>query len=121
MLSMASPAEFFNALRLRLSPKFLSMAAPAFTFIDPPFDFNSQKYATIPPEVTGNFILRTAAHRLGFRSFSGKRLLDFGCGVRLARTIINLGLDVGFYAGADLNKDAIAWLSTHIRDSRFSF
>ena len=30
---------------------------------------------------------------------SGKRLLDYGCGVRFTRTLINLGMDIGAYAG----------------------
>ena len=61
------------------------------------------------------------AKRLGWVSLSGKRILDFGCGVRFARAIVNLGLDIGVYVGADVNRDAIAWLQANIADGRLAF
>ncbi|SFL03144.1 class I SAM-dependent methyltransferase [Methylorubrum salsuginis] len=96
-------------------------AEPAFRFIDPPFQFNSPKVAVYPTEVTGHYILRKMAHRLGWSSLAGKRVLDFGCGVRSVRTIVNLGLPIGRYVGVDVNKASIAWLSEHVEDKRFGF
>jgi SAM-dependent methyltransferase len=59
--------------------------------------------------------------RLGWPSLAGKRLLDYGCGVRFTRTLINLGMDIGFYAGVDVNKEAITWLQANVTDKRFRF
>jgi SAM-dependent methyltransferase len=94
---------------------------PRFTFVDPPFDFNSPTVSKYPPEVTGAFVLKTVCRRLGWSSLAGKRLLDFGCGVRIARAIVNLGIEVGCYAGVDVNADAIGWLRSNVEDSRFRF
>jgi len=96
-------------------------APPAFAFIDPPFDFNSATVSKFPPEVTGSLVLRSLCRRLGWESLSGKRLLDFGCGVRFARTLVNLGMEIGTYAGVDVNADAIGWLQAHVADPRFRF
>jgi hypothetical protein len=94
---------------------------PAFAFIDPPFDFNSPTVSKYPPEVTGSLALKSLCRRLGWSSLADKRLLDFGCGVRFARTMVNLGMDIGLYGGVDVNADAIQWLRSHIRDDRFRF
>jgi hypothetical protein len=61
------------------------------------------------------------AHRLSWPSLSGRNLLDYGCGVRFARTIINLGIDVGRYVGIDVKRDAVDWLRANIVDPRFTF
>jgi 2-polyprenyl-3-methyl-5-hydroxy-6-metoxy-1,4-benzoquinol methylase len=96
-------------------------ADPEFVFIDPPFQFNAAGIVKYSPEVTGMRLLNSMCRRLGWDSFAGKRLMDYGCGVRLARTIINLGVEIGFYAGIDVNKKSIAWLQSNISDSRFRF
>jgi 2-polyprenyl-3-methyl-5-hydroxy-6-metoxy-1,4-benzoquinol methylase len=92
---------------LRTEPETLTR----FTYIDPPFNFNHPNVAQYPAEVTGNYLLQSLRRRLGWTSFQGKRLLDFGCGVRFSRTIVNLGIDIGFYCGVDINEQAIAWLT----------
>jgi SAM-dependent methyltransferase len=94
---------------------------PSFQFIDPPFDFNSPTVSKYPPEVTGYLLLNTLCRRMAWKSLAGKKLLDFGCGVRFARTIVNLGLDIGLYAGVDVNADAMQWLRSNIHDDRFRF
>ena len=94
---------------------------PAFVFIDPPFDFNSATVSKFPPEVTGALVLRSLCRRLGWESLKGKRLLDFGCGVRIARALVNLGMEIGFYAGVDVHADAIGWLRSNVADPRFRF
>jgi SAM-dependent methyltransferase len=96
-------------------------ARHSFTFIDPPFQFNAPNVALYPPEVSGHHLLRSMTRRLGWNSLSGKRMLDVGCGVRFARAIINLGLDIGLYVGADVNRDSIAWLQAKVADERFTF
>jgi SAM-dependent methyltransferase len=92
-----------------------------FTFIDPPFQLNASNVALYPLEVSGYRVLQSMTRRLGWVSLSGKRILDFGCGVRFARAIVNLGLDIGLYVGADVNRDAIAWLQANVADERFTF
>jgi len=99
----------------------LSNPDPEFAFVDPPFNFNRADVASHPPEVTGYFLLNSLCRRLGWPSLSGKRLIDYGCGVRFTRTLINLGMDIGAYTDIDVNKKSIAWLNENIRDARFRF
>lgn len=98
-----------------------SHSTERFRYVDPPFVFNSADVAQYPAEVTGYHLLASLCRRLGWSSLAGKRLLDFGCGVRFARTIANLDLDVGLYAGVDVNAAAIAWLAERLTDARFRF
>src|SRR5262249_49940050 len=58
---------------------------------------------------------------LGWESLAGRKLLDFGCGVRFARALVNLGMDIGLYAGVDVHADAVHWLRSHVHDERFRF
>lgn len=94
---------------------------PEFGFVDPPFNFNAAGTAKYPPEVSGYFLLNSLCRRLGWPSLAGKRLLDYGCGVRFTRTLINLGMDIAAYAGIDVNKESIAWLNENVKDPRFRF
>ncbi len=95
--------------------------AERFRYVDPPFQFNAPDIARYPPEVTGYRLLQSLCRRLGWASLADHRLLDYGCGVRFARTIWNLGLDVGAYAGVDVNGESIAWLAANADDPRFRF
>lgn len=54
-------------------------------------------------------------------AFRGNRLLDFGCGVRFARTIVNLEIDIDLYAGVDVNQQAVSWLKANVDDPRLRF
>ena len=96
-------------------------SAGQFVHIDPPFTFNAPGVAQYAPEVTGRFLLNSLCRRLGWNSLTGRKLLDFGCGVRFARTIVNLALDIDLYAGVDANAEAIAWLQSEVRDPRLRF
>lgn len=92
-----------------------------FRYAEPPFQFNAPTISRYPPEVTGYHLLQSLRRRLGWPSLAGKRLLDFGCGVRFAQTIYNPDLEIGLYAGVDVNAEAIAWLRENLADSRFRF
>src|SRR5450756_1750514 len=92
-----------------------------FRYIDPPFNFNHPNVARYPPEVRGNYLLKCMASRLGWVSLANRRLLDFGCGVRFARTIANLDLDLDCYTGIDVNAEAIRWLQEHLPEPKFRF
>jgi 2-polyprenyl-3-methyl-5-hydroxy-6-metoxy-1,4-benzoquinol methylase len=85
------------------------------TFIDPPFNFNAPSTTQFAPELTGNIALQSMCRRIGWRDLSGKLLLDFGCGVRLARTIVNLQIPIEMYVGIDLNPASIAWMRANIK------
>jgi hypothetical protein len=92
-----------------------------FLYIDPPFNFNAPDVARYPPEVTGHYLLKCMADRLAWRNFDRRRLYDFGCGVRFARTIANLDLDFDCYAGIDVNAEAVRWLQEHLSEPKFRF
>jgi SAM-dependent methyltransferase len=94
---------------------------PEFGYVDPPFNFNAAGVTKYPPEISGFYLLNSLCRRLGWPSLSGKRLLDYGCGVRFTRTLINLSMDIGAYAGIDVNKKSIAWLKENVKDPRFRF
>jgi SAM-dependent methyltransferase len=102
---------------LRTEPE----ANTKFSYIDPPFNFNHPDIAKYPPEVTGCHLLQSLCRRIGWPSLKGKRLLDFGCGVRFARTIVNLGVDIDLYVGVDVDAKAIAWLKANVDDARLRF
>lgn len=92
-----------------------------FSYIDPPFGFNAPQVSVYPVEVTGWHLLQGIRKRLGWASFEDKRILDFGCGVRFAKTIANLDMPVGHYCGVDIHSGAISWLQENLRSSRYSF
>jgi SAM-dependent methyltransferase len=94
---------------------YLSDPAERFRYVEPPFQLNAPEIARYPVEVTGYHLLRSLRRRLGWNSFEGKRVLDLGCGVRFARTIYNLDLAFGLYAGIDTDPAPVAWLAEHLR------
>lgn len=96
-------------------------STPTPPFIDPPFQFNAAGIAQFAPELTGYRLLSAMAHRLGWPSVSNRKILDYGCGIRFARTIANLDLDVALYAGVDVNPQSIQWFQENLKDSRFKF
>jgi SAM-dependent methyltransferase len=102
---------------LRTAPE----AASKFSYIDPPFNFNHPDVAKYPAEVTGHHLMQSMRRRIGWTSFKGKRLLDFGCGVRFSRTIVNLGTEIEQYVGVDVNEQAISWLKANVDDPRLRF
>ena len=114
MVDLASHADFKALLRHEGAEGY-------FAYVDPPFNFNHPEVAKYPPEVTGHFLLNSLCRRIGWSSLNGRRLLDFGCGVRFPRAIVNLAINIDLYAGIDANREAISWLQSEIRDPRFRF
>ncbi len=96
-------------------------AQATFSYIDPPFNFNAPTVAAYPAEVSGYYLLKSLSRHLGWSSLNQKRLLDFGCGVRFARTIVNLGLDIAYYVGVDTQSEPIQWLRSNVDDARLRF
>lgn len=99
----------------------LSKDVPRFQFIDPPFNHNMAGVSAYPPEVTGWHLMTTIRRRLGWHGFEGRSLLDFGCGVRFARTIVNLDIEIGRYIGVDVAASSISWLREHAVYPRLEF
>jgi hypothetical protein len=97
------------------------MAIDKDDLISPPFNFNHADIAKFSPEVTGRIVINSMCERLGWSSLKGKRLLDFGCGVRFAATIINLEMEIDLYAGVDTQAAPISWLLQNVRDPRLQF
>jgi len=97
--------------------------ADPFALVEPPgFELNDPAISALVPEVTGYRLLQRIWTRLGWPSLAGKRLLDYGCGVRFARTVHNLALPIGHYTGVDLNPEVVDWLRAHLGDDpRFTF
>ena len=114
MVELAKHADFKSLVRHE-------GAEGHFAYVDPPFNFNNSGVAKYPPEVTGHFLLNSLCRRIDWGSLNGRRLLDFGCGVRFARTLVNLAINIDLYAGIDANREAISWLQSEIRDPRFRF
>jgi hypothetical protein len=92
-----------------------------FAIIEPPFNFNAPGVSRYAPEITGNILLKSLCLRLGWQDLSEKRLLDFGCGVRFARTIVNLGMEIKLYVGIDVNRASIRWLHANISQPNLKF
>jgi SAM-dependent methyltransferase len=92
-----------------------------FEYVDPPFNFNAPDVACYRLEVSGLHLLESMRRRLGWTSFDGKTLMDFGCGVRFAATIHNLALPLARYVGVDVHAEAVAWLSANLTGPRYTF
>ena len=92
-----------------------------FAYLDPPFAYNSPAINAYPKELTGYYHLEVMRRRLGWASYAGKVMLDFGCGVRFTRTIHNLDLSIGLYIGVDVNRPVIDWFKANVSDPRFRF
>ena len=86
------------------------------------FNRNSAKVtALMPPEESGLFLLERMRRRVGISSYAEKKVLDFGCGVRFAQTILNRNLPFGRYVGVDNYEEMIEFLRKNVRDRRFGF
>lgn len=66
-------------------------------------------------------IIDLVCRNLGLSNLDGLRILDMGCGYRLAKTILEQNLRVAEYVGIDVFKELIEFLQSNIHDPRFSF
>jgi len=93
------------------------------TYLDipPRFQRNSPNVLALGVENTGAMLIERGNHLLGWLDLSGRDVLDVGCGVRFAQTIVNRAMPIGSYTGVDIDEPLIAYLATHVKDPRFSF
>jgi SAM-dependent methyltransferase len=90
--------------------------------IPPEFNRNSSTVTSLmSPEQSGSLLLERMRRRLGLETYSDKKVLDFGCGVRFTQAIINTDLPFGQYVGVDVYREMIEFLQSRVRDSRFKF
>ena len=74
-------------------------------------------------ENTGASLLVGLARRIDRQDLAGLDLLDVGCGVRFAQTLINRDLPFASYTGIEVSAPIVAWLKENVeaKDERFRF
>ncbi|MBM4021318.1 MAG: class I SAM-dependent methyltransferase [Planctomycetes bacterium] len=82
---------------------------------------NTRRVHAIGPEKTGAALLRVACDLRGLADLSGCDVLDVGCGVRFAQTILNCDVPIRSYAGVDVDELLIRFLQSEVDDPRFTF
>lgn len=84
---------------------------------------NAPKVLAAGVEHTGEVLLRNLADRIGRADLVGLDLLDLGCGVRFAQTLINRALPFNSYTGIDVDRPLVEWLINNVeaQDARFRF
>src|SRR5262245_59297104 len=86
------------------------------------FNRNSTTVTSLmSPEQSGCWLLERMRQHIGFESYSDKKVLDFGCGVRFSQAILNTKMRFGHYAGVDVFREMIEFLQKNIRDHRFEY
>lgn len=66
-------------------------------------------------------LLSLVRDRLGLTTLAHTRILDVGCGTKLAQAILNRGLEVERYFGLDVYRAMIEFLQANVKDPRLSF
>jgi SAM-dependent methyltransferase len=74
-------------------------------------------------EKTGLYLIELATQRLGLTSLAESDVLDIGCGVRFAQTIVNRGVPIGSYSGIEVHRPIVDFMRQNLEpfDSRFRF
>ncbi len=70
---------------------------------------------------SGFGLLQLMCRKFGIADFSGKDLLDMGCGNKFTQAILGGGLPINRYVGIDIHPGLIEFLQANITDSRFTF
>ncbi len=87
----------------------------------PELNRNCRRIAEAGVEETGLAVLANVAEILGRRDLADVSMLDVGCGVRFAQTIVNRNVPIRSYVGVDVEPKVIDWLKKNVADPRFSF
>ena len=89
-----------------------------------PLEFNRNSITVtslMTPEQSGVWLLERMRRQIGFENYAGKKVLDFGCGVRFTQAIINTELPFGRYFGVDVFRPMIEFLQNNVGDNRFAY
>lgn len=91
--------------------------------VPPELQRNSPQVAAAGYEHTGQLLIELATRSVGLSSLEGIDILDVGCGVRFAATIVNRRIPIGSYTGIEVNRTLVEFLKTNIEtnDPRFRF
>lgn len=84
---------------------------------------NAPKVSALGYEHTGETLIRLAVQETGFNSLEKLDVLDIGCGVRFAMTLINRNIPIQSYTGVEVNSKIIHFLKANVEshDDRFRF
>jgi SAM-dependent methyltransferase len=84
---------------------------------------NTPTVAAVGHEHTGELLLKLVVHRLGIENLAGVDILDVGCGVRFAQTIVNRNIAVKSYTGVEVFAPIVDFLNENLaaHDPRFRF
>jgi 2-polyprenyl-3-methyl-5-hydroxy-6-metoxy-1,4-benzoquinol methylase len=66
-------------------------------------------------------MIATVASEMGVGDLSGTSLLDIGCGVRFTQSFYGRKVPVKRYHGVDVDPQMIKYLSSNVKDDRFSY
>jgi SAM-dependent methyltransferase len=84
-------------------------------------DRNAPRIRAEGIEHTGSVLIARAIECIGLNDLRNTDVLDIGCGVRFAQTIINRDIPIKSYTGVDVDRNAIEFLQTEVDDDRFTF
>jgi SAM-dependent methyltransferase len=84
---------------------------------------NSPTVAADGYEETGAFLIDLATRRLGLATLAQSDVLDVGCGVRFAQTIVNRRIAIKSYTGIEVYRPIVDFMSRNLEpfDPRFRF
>jgi SAM-dependent methyltransferase len=84
---------------------------------------NSPTVAVDGYEETGSFLIDLATRRLGLSTLADSEVLDIGCGVRFAQTIVNRRIAIKRYTGIEVHRPIVEFMSQTLEpvDPRFRF
>jgi len=84
---------------------------------------NAADVAAAGYEHTGETLINLAIRSVGLENLTNTDILDVGCGVRFAMTIINRQIPIKSYTGIEVHRPIIDFLQEHVAayDIRFRF
>jgi SAM-dependent methyltransferase len=84
---------------------------------------NAPRVAAAGYELSGETLINLVLRVAGIADLRGVDVLDVGCGVRHAMTIINRGIGIKSYTGVEVSKPIVEFLQDNVEahDSRFRF
>ncbi len=80
---------------------------------------NSEAVIKAGMDYTGEILLKLVSERMGI-DLAQTNVLDIGCGVRFAQTIINKQIPIKSYTGIEARAELVDYLNT-LNDPRFKF